>query len=62
LKDEDVSFLLYHDEHDEGHMEEFDNALRSGVLDIENMGRDIIKTAKITARLYQLQLEEIDNV
>ena len=62
LKDEDVSFLLYHDEHDDGHMEEFDNALRSGVLDIENMGRDIIKTAKITARLYQLQLEEIDNV
>lgn len=50
------------DEHYAEHMEEFDEALKSGILDIENMGEQIIKTAKITARLYQLQLEEIDNV
>jgi len=62
LKDEQVKFFLYHAEHDDEHMEEFDEALKSGILDIENMGRDIIKTAKITARLYQLQLEEIGNV
>jgi len=62
LKDEQVSFLLYHGEHDDGHMDEFDEALKSGVLDIDNMGKDIIKTAKITARLYLLQMEEIDNV
>ena len=61
LQDENVSFFLYHGEHDDGHMEDFDQALKSGILDIENMGRDIIKTAKITARLYQLQLEEIGN-
>ncbi len=62
LKDEQVSFLLYHAENDEDHMEEFDQVLNSGLLEIDNMGHDIIKTAKITARLYQLQLEEIDNV
>ena len=62
LEDKQVSFFLYHAEHDDGHMEEFDEALNSGILGIENMGRDIIKTAKITARLYQLQLEEIGNV
>lgn len=62
LKDEQVNFFLYHAEHDDEHMEEFDEALNSGILEIENMGRDIIKAAKITARLYQLQLEELDNV
>ncbi len=62
LKEEQVSFLLYHSENDEDHMEEFDEILKSGILEIEGMGQAIIKTAKITARLYQLQLEEIDNV
>lgn len=62
LKDEQVSFLLYHAEHDDEHLEKFDEALKSGILNIENMGHDIIKTANITARLYQLQLEEIGNV
>ena len=62
LADDQVSFLLYHAEHDDDHMAEFDEALKSGVLEIENMGRDIVKTAKVTARLYQLQLEESGNV
>ncbi|MGH1404011.1 MAG: iron-containing redox enzyme family protein [Alphaproteobacteria bacterium] len=62
LEDSQVSFLIYHAEHDDDHMEEFDEALNSGILEIENMGEDIIKTAKIVARLYQLQMEEIDNV
>tara|TARA_B100001989_G_C24549847_1_gene473545 strand:+ start:280 stop:945 length:666 start_codon:yes stop_codon:yes gene_type:complete len=62
LSQEQVSFYIYHAEHDDEHMEEFDEALNSGILEIENMGEQIIKTAKITARLYQLQLEEIDNV
>jgi 3-oxoacyl-[acyl-carrier-protein] synthase-3 len=62
LQDEQVSFFLHHGEHDDGHMEEFDKALKSGILEVDNLGRDIIKTAKITARLYQLQLEEIGNV
>lgn len=62
LEDEQVSFLLYHSEHDDDHMDEFDQALKSGILAIEGMGRAIVKTAKITARLYRLQLEEIGNV
>ncbi len=62
LNDDQVSFLLYHSENDEDHMQEFDDILKSGILDIDGMGKSIIKTAKITARLYQLQLEEIDNV
>ncbi len=62
LKEEQVSFLLYHSEHDDDHMAELHNVLDSGILNIPNMGRDIIKTAKITARLYKLQLEELGNV
>ena len=62
LTDDQVSFLLYHAEHDDDHMEEFDEVLNSGILEIDGVGKDIIKTAKVTARLYQLQLEEIDNV
>lgn len=62
LSEDQVSFYIYHAEHDDGHMEEFADVLNSGILEIEGMGESIIKTAKITARLYQLQLEEIDNV
>lgn len=62
LEDDQVSFLIHHAEHDGDHMEEFDEVLNSGILEIENMGVDIIKTAKIVARLYLLQLEEIGNV
>jgi 3-oxoacyl-[acyl-carrier-protein] synthase-3 len=62
LKDEQVSFLLYHGENDETHMQEFEDTLSSGVLDIPGMDRAIVKTAKIVARLYRLQLEEISNI
>jgi 3-oxoacyl-[acyl-carrier-protein] synthase-3 len=61
LEDKQVSFLLYHAANDEGHMEQFDEALGSGILDIPGMGRDIVKTAKVVARLYRLQLEEAGN-
>lgn len=61
LKDEQVGFLLYHAEHDDDHMEEFADTLDSGILDIDGVGRDIVKTAKTVARLYALQLEEIGN-
>ena len=36
-------------------------ALRSGAFDEATMAR-IVKTARVTARLYALQLEELDNV
>ena len=58
LADEQVSFLLYHGENDESHMQQFDDALRLGFLDEECVER-IVKTAKVTGRLYRLQLEEL---
>ena len=59
LKENQVSFLLYHGANDDEHMEQFDSTLNSGILDIPNMDRSIIRTAQVTARLYRLQLEEI---
>ena len=61
LRDEQVSFLLYHGENDEAHMQEFESTLAAGILDIPGMDKDILKTAKIVARLYRLQLEELGN-
>mgnify|MGYP000859504378 CR=1 FL=1 len=61
LNDSAVEFYIYHGENDPNHMEEFDQALNSGILDIDNMGERIVKTAKITALLYEMQLREIGN-
>jgi len=61
LKPEQVSFLLYHGANDENHMERFEKALASGLL-TEEIAARIVKTAKVTARLYRLQLEELGNV
>lgn len=61
LKDEQVSFLLYHSANDESHMQQFETVLSSGILNIGGMDEKIIKTAKIVARLYRLQLEEMGN-
>jgi 3-oxoacyl-[acyl-carrier-protein] synthase-3 len=61
LQEKQVSFLLYHNENDETHMQEFEDTLESGVLEIADMDRAIVKTAKVVARLYRLQLEELGN-
>jgi 3-oxoacyl-[acyl-carrier-protein] synthase-3 len=58
LKEDQVSFLLYHSEHDDDHMEEFDELLSSEIIDLPKVGSGILKTAKVIARLYKLQLEE----
>ena len=60
LPDEATSFLRYHGENDESHMQEFEETLNSGIL-TKDLVKAIIKTAKVTARLYLLQLEEISN-
>ena len=60
LTDDQVSFLLYHGEHDEDHLEQLETALGSNLITPE-VAAAIVKTAKVTARLYLLQLEEIDN-
>jgi 3-oxoacyl-[acyl-carrier-protein] synthase-3 len=57
---EQVSFLLYHGANDENHLEKLEEIIKSGFMTTEIVER-IVKTAKVTARLYALQLEEIGN-
>ncbi len=61
LRDDQLSFLKYHAAGDSEHFGLLTAALRSGLLDDAAMTR-IVKTARVTARLYALQLEELDNV
>lgn len=58
LKDEQVSFLAYHGANDESHLGKLDTIINADWMSLEIAHR-IVKTAKVTARLYQLQLEEI---
>lgn len=60
LSDAQVSFLLYHGQNDDRHFEKLERAVGSGLLTPELVER-IVKTAKVTARLYLLQLEELGN-
>jgi 3-oxoacyl-[acyl-carrier-protein] synthase-3 len=60
LANESVSFFLYHAESDVKHFKRLDLAIGSGIL-TEKMVDDIVKCAKVTGRLYALQLEEIGN-
>ncbi|MBD2869404.1 3-oxoacyl-[acyl-carrier-protein] synthase III C-terminal domain-containing protein [Paenibacillus arenilitoris] len=61
LSDEQVSFLLYHSESDEKHFERLEAVVRHPLLTADIAAR-VAKTAKTTARLYLLQLEELGNV
>lgn len=58
LPDDALRFLLYHGENDAAHMEEFREMLAM-VLPDEATARRIVTTARVTARLYVLQIEEI---
>lgn len=58
LPDDALRFLLYHGDNDVGHMEEFREMLAM-VLPDEAVAERIVTTAKVTARLYALQIEEI---
>jgi 3-oxoacyl-[acyl-carrier-protein] synthase-3 len=60
LRDDQVRFMRYHGEEDDAHFEQLRQLLRSGVVDKAAAAR-IVKTAKVVARLYALQLEELDN-
>ncbi|MDF2670990.1 MAG: hypothetical protein K0R67_3296 [Paenibacillus sp.] len=60
LSDEQVSFLLYHSDSDEKHFERLEAGIQHPMLTMEIAER-IVKTAKTTARLYLLQLEELGN-
>jgi 3-oxoacyl-[acyl-carrier-protein] synthase III len=61
LADDQVSFLRYHAAGDGEHFGVLRAALRSGLFD-EAAATRIVKTARVVARLYALQLEELDHV
>ena len=58
LTNDAVSFFLYHSESDVEHFKRLDQAIASGIL-TEPLVADIVRCARVTARLYALQLEEI---
>ena len=62
LEENQVSFLIYHESSDanENHFERFETAIQSELLTYE-IAEKIVKTAKVVAKLYTLQLEELDN-
>ena len=60
LDEQQVSFLMYHSQSDDIHFQRLDAAVQSGIL-TDELVADIVKTAKVVARLYVLQLEEIGN-
>ncbi|KXK60209.1 hypothetical protein AWW66_20150 [Micromonospora rosaria] len=59
LAEDQVRFLLYHGDNDDDHFAALRNVLRSGLVDRPRAER-IVRTARVVARLYALQLEEID--
>lgn len=61
LPDSAVSFYRYHSQADEDHLSSLEAALDSGILGIPGLENQILKTARVTARLYRLQLEEMGN-
>jgi 3-oxoacyl-[acyl-carrier-protein] synthase-3 len=61
LREDQLTFLRYHSVGDDEHHEVLRTALRSGVFDEEQVAK-IVKTARVVARLYVLQLEELDHV
>ena len=61
LADDQLSFLRYHAVGDDEHFQVLRAALRSGLLDDAAVTR-IVKTARVVARLYALQLEELGHV
>ncbi|MEO5910228.1 MAG: beta-ketoacyl-ACP synthase III [Pelobium sp.] len=62
LDKDQVSFFIYHESSDsnDNHFERFEQAIQSELLTKE-MAEKIVKTAKVVAKLYTLQLQEIDN-
>jgi 3-oxoacyl-[acyl-carrier-protein] synthase-3 len=61
LTNQQTSFLTYHGTNDDDHFAKLRQVLESGVLDMKT-AEGVVKTAKTVARLYALQLEEVDHV
>ena len=60
LTDAQVSFFTYHGVADENHFHNLEQALNHPRMDME-IAAKIIKTAKTTAKLYKMQLDELGN-
>nr|WKN38162.1 beta-ketoacyl-ACP synthase III [Tunicatimonas sp. TK19036] len=62
LQEDQVSFLLYHESSDanDNHFERFEQAIQSELLTMP-IAQRIVKTAKVVAKLYELQLRELGN-
>ncbi len=60
LNDDQVSFFTYHGLADENHFQRLEEALNHPRMD-QAIAQRIVKTAKTTARLYLMQLEELGN-
>jgi 3-oxoacyl-[acyl-carrier-protein] synthase III len=58
LSAEQVSFLAYHGDHDAAHLQKLEALLQADWM-TDDIAQRIVKTAQVTARLYRLQLEEI---
>ncbi len=58
---EATRFLGYHGANDEGHLEKLRSIADNGSVTFLNIP-GIVKTARVVARLYALQLEELDHV
>jgi 3-oxoacyl-[acyl-carrier-protein] synthase III len=59
LTPDQITFLSYHGEADDGHFEILRQILRSTVVDRAAAER-IVRTASVVARLYAMQLEAVD--
>ncbi len=60
LSEDQVSFFTYHGKADENHFLRLEKALENPAMTF-SLAERIVKTAKTTARLYQLQFEELGN-
>ncbi len=60
LTDDQVSFFTYHGVADENHFHNLEKALDHPKMNIE-IAKRIVKTAKVTAKLYKMQLQELGN-
>ncbi|HJM54690.1 MAG TPA: hypothetical protein QGI72_00420 [Poseidonia sp.] len=60
LGDDSTQFMTYHGQNDGDHMERFYDMLDEVCID-KGTVRSIVKTSKVVARLYRLQLEEIEH-
>ena len=60
LEENQVSFFTYHGVADENHFHNLEKALNHPLMHMD-LAKQIAKTAKTTAKLWHMQLEELGN-